>query len=211
MNREIVPINCEAMTKDRIRHLICLSESKAGISDKRSGTQMAKLLAGLAAAVCMTVIGAVFFALSGNVPAAANEDEFPDHRILRNALNAGRYYLDGIISEAYVEVYEDGTLQWKDPELADKLREADIGQAEAPGGNTVLTEEQEKAIAETADWAAAPHKYTVVYWKFVDKTMVMLDWDEDNNSGGNGYDYIDRNTISIGYGGRTYTFIYIGA
>ena len=85
------------------------------------------------------------------------------------------------------------------------------------GEATFLTNEPidrekiEKAIAETEDWAAAPHKYTVVYWKFVDKTMVMLDWDEDNNSGGNGYDYIDRNTISIGYGGRTYTFIYIGA
>lgn len=209
MNKELLPVNNEKLSNERIGRLILLSEEKAGITHKRSGFPKPKLLAGLAAAVCMTVIGAVVFALSGTVPAAANEDEFPDHRILRDALDAGRYYLDGSISENYVEVSEDGTIQWKAPMPEDELREADIAQAEALGGSLPLTDEQEKAISETAEWASAPHKYTVVYWKLIDKTMVMLDWDEDNNSGGKGYDYIDRDTISIGYGGRTYTFIRI--
>ncbi|MBP3855753.1 MAG: hypothetical protein IK990_09115 [Ruminiclostridium sp.] len=209
MNNKLIPIHNEQMSNEQIDKLIFSSKQKAEIVQKPRSFKRNKIIVTIAAAICLSVIGLGAFVVSGTIPVAANEDEYPDHRILRNSLNIGRYYLNGDLSESYVEVFEDGTLQWKNPVFASQLREININQSKSLGINSPLTDEQETAIIEEAEKAVAVHKYTVVYWKFIDTTMVMLDWDESDNIGGYGYDYIDRNTISIGYGGTTFTFEYV--
>ncbi len=210
MNETILPIHKEKMTAEQKERLISSAEAKAGIARGRRFFTKRAAFIGIATALCLAAAGAGAFVLSEVPPVSANEDEYPDHRIIRDALNTGRYYLDGDTSAPYVEVYADGTLRLNYPGFEDRLRELAAGQAEERGSGTPFTAGQEAAISEDAAWACAPHGYTVVYWKFIDKTMVMLDWDEDSNEGGTGYDYIDRNTLTIGYGGVTFRYLYVG-
>ncbi len=192
MNKEFLPINEEPLSKEQSERLLSLSRGKAGIKPGKSTA--VRVFIAVAAVVGITAAAVGSAVLFGDIPAAANEDDGLPYRIINNALHVGKYYADGDTSASYIEIYDDGTLQWKGIDHFEFAKRTNIEHGALYGRE--WDEELAKASAELAEEYAARHTYTVVYWKGIGETMVMYDWSEDSEHlGGTGCVYIDENTI----------------
>ena len=190
------------MSRKEIKHLIGMSRNKAGIT---TGGHSLAFRRTVTAAAVIAIAAACFGSavLFETVQAAANEDDGLPYRIINDSLRVGKYYADGDTSASYIEIYDDGTLQWKGIDHYEYAKEQNIKGAELHG--LEWNEDMEDATVELAGQYAARHAYTVVYWKSPEVTMLMYDWDENSEHlGGTGCVYIDENTIEA----HGMTFIY---
>lgn len=147
--------------------------------------------------ICLAVMNV------GNRVYALNSDV--SDSIVENALKVGKYYFHGDISQpSYIEVYDDGTLQWHNFDFEGYLKELNDKYDRENGivPDEELQSAREKAMNDEIEWMSARHTFTVVQDNKIHHTMIVLEY-EPNPEGEirRGYSYIDECTINTSGGG----------
>ena len=207
MKNNVMPISNVKLGREEMNRIMLSAKRKAGLPETVTGRRTVPI-AGAAAALCVIIIGAVIVVPDfGRDDSQTAEKEKRTEMVLEDGLNIGRYYLNGNINEHYIEVYDDGTLQWKGFDVESWVREitgAALDNPEIPKSEETYSD-LEQGIMEQVAWCESRHRYTVVSYNRMGITMVLLD-DDDPSDGGTGCSYIDRNTIEW----NGFTFVYIG-
>lgn len=154
----------------------------------------------IAAAAALAFTAAITALLCSVSPAATADNELiVTETVVENALKVGKYYLHGDISQpSYIEVYNDGTLQWHNFDFEGYLEELNDKYDKENGilPDKDLQAAREKAMNDEIEWMSARHNFTVVHYSVLGVTSIELEYDPKAEFR-RGYNYIDDKTIKV--------------
>ena len=159
-------------------------------------------------AAFLTAAALILGGCSGD--ATADKEAVVTETVLENALKVGKFYLNGDTSSSFIEVYDDGTLQWQDFDFEGYLREInkqyDERNGVSPEEAAELEYGREENIKQNIEWMSARHSYAVVRNDLTDVTKIVFEYDpaaeaERGWAARSGWVYTDEYTIDVSNGG----------
>ena len=137
---------------------------------------------------------------------SAEDDQIVTEVVLDDALRVGKFYLNGDTSSSFIEVYEDGTLQWQNFDFDKYLAELNAERYKEDDDPS-LDYAREEYMRSEKEWLSSRHNYSVVYYDYMDVTSIVLEYDPKSEFR-RGFKYTDEFTIDVsGNGNMVFKYV----